>query len=156
MKNVQAADLVPTAVLLNIAKRIRSAAKSIADSKNVPIRSANEIGIPAPRITKNTAEIQLTLSPKLMAFERGSGTKKKKGGAKYPIVPRSASALAFEGTNAFEGQYIVTKLVMHPGVSARPFLAPAKRQTRKQNLEDIRKTNLANTRLIIKSMKRVV
>lgn len=150
-------DLVPISVLLNIAKRVRVAAADIARSKNVPIRTANEIGISAPTVSQNQTSVNLTLGKKLAAFEWGSGIHKTRGTpSKYPIVPKTAGALSFEGTNEFAGQHILTQLVMHPGVSPRPFLEPAKRATRQQNLEDIRKTNLENTRLIIRGMARKV
>jgi hypothetical protein len=156
MKSLQLSDLVPTQVLMNIAKRVRTVAAEIARSKNVPIKSANEIGIPAPKITQTRVTVFMTLPPKLTAFEYGSGLHSKKNPAKYPITPRNAKALSFAGTNEFKGQQIITQLVMHPGVAARPFLAPAKRKTRKENLEDIRKTNLTNTSLIIKGMSRKI
>lgn len=155
MKNIQLSDLIPTSVLMNIAKRVRTAAANIAKSKNVPLHSANEIGISTPTITQGRTSVNLTLSPKLMAFEKGSGIHGKSG-AKYPITPNTMDALSFAGTNEFAGYQIVTQLVMHPGVKARPFLEPAKRATRAQNLTELRKTNLANTRLIISGMKRVV
>lgn len=157
MKSLNISDFVPQAVLYNIAKRVRDEAATIALSKNVPLKSKNEIGIPAAKVTQAQTQVNLTLSPKLMAYEFGSGTHRKKGTrAKYPIQPRTARALSFMGTHKFEGQLIITRLVMHPGVDARPFLEPAKRATRQQNLADMRKTNLANTRLIISSMARKV
>jgi len=157
MKSLTISDLVPVGVLMGIAKRVRTVAAGIAKSKNVPLKSANEIGIPAPKVTQAQTKIELTLSPKLMAYEFGSGIHRKRGTrAKYPIRPKSARALSFAGTHEFEGQQIITQLVMHPGVDARPFLEPAKRATRQKNLEDIRRTNLANTRLIIRGMARKV
>ena len=150
-------DLVPVSVLTKIAQRVRAKAAEIARSKNVPIRSASEIGIRAPQVTQSQTSIVLTLSGKLSAYEWGSGIHRTRGGAaKYPITPKNGRALVFPGTNEFEGQTIITPLVMHPGVSPRPFLEPAKRATRQQNLEDIRKTNLENTRLIIKGMARKI
>jgi hypothetical protein len=64
--------------------------------------------------------------------------------------------LVFPGTNAWEGQTIVTKVVNHPGIKARPFLEPAKRQTRQQNLSDLRAATSQNLRLIIKGMARKI
>lgn len=152
-----ASDLVPVSVLMNIARRVRQKAAEIARSKNVPIKSANEIGISAPSVTQGQISINLTLSDKLSAFEWGSGIHRRRGTpSKYPITPKNTRALVFPGTHEFEGQTIITKLVMHPGIEPRSFLGPAKRQTRRQNLEDIRKENLASTRLIIKGMSRKV
>lgn len=157
MKDLSISDLVPTSALLNIAKRVRAKAAEIAKSKNVPLKSANEIGLPAPTTTKTRTTVSLSLSPKLAAFEWGSGIHATRGArGKYPITPKNKKALSFAGTNEFAGQQIVTQLVMHPGVEKRAFLEPAKRATRKQNLEDIRKTNLANTKLIIAGMARKV
>lgn len=150
-------DLVPVSVLMTIAKRVRAKAAEIARTKGVPIRSANEIGIPAPKVTQSQTSVVLTLSGKLSAYEWGSGLHRTRGSAsKYPITPKNGRALVFPGTHEFEGQTIITQLVMHPGIEPRPFLEPAKRATRQQNLNDIRKTNLENTRLIIRGMARKV
>ena len=153
-----AADLVPVSVLMTIAKRVRARAAEIAKAKNVPLRTANEIGIPAPKVTQSQIQINITISPKLAAFEWGSGIHASKGTpSKYPISVKNAPFLVFPGTNDFEGILVNwRKTIAHPGVAARPFLSPAKQQTRQQNLEDIRKANLANMRLIISGMKRVV
>jgi hypothetical protein len=163
-----AQDLVPVSVLMGIAQRVRTKAAEIARSKNVPIKTANEIGILTPRVTQNQTEIDLTLGNALKAYEWGSGEHRKRGTpAKYPITPNTARAIWFPypESKIYPGAMkyvkdgvvgITTDIVMHPGVEARPFLEPAKRQTRKENLEDIRRTNLANTRLIIKGMARKV
>ena len=157
MKNITATDLVPVRVFMGIAKRVREKAAQIAKGKNVPLKSANEIGILTPKVTQNQVAVELSLGKKLSAYEWGSGIHRKRGTpALYPILPRNAKALAFPGTNEFEGQTIITKVVMHPGVEARPFIEPAKRATRKQNLEDMRKANLEGMRLIIRSMARKV
>ena len=157
MRNIQVSDLVPVQVLLGIAKRVRTVATEIAKSKNVPIKTANEIGIPPPKVTQKQTEINLTLSKKLSAFEWGSGEHRTRGNpAKYIIRAKNYPLLVFEGTNEFVGKKIAVPSVMHPGVNPRPFLAPAKRQTRQQNLEDLRRTNLANTKLIIRGMARKV
>ena len=157
MKSMSVSDLVPISVLLGIAKRIRAKAAELARSKNVPLKSANEIGIPTPTTTSTRTTISLSLSPKLAAFEWGSGIHATRGQrGLYKIEPRNKEALSFPGTNEFAGYQIVTQIVWHPGVEKRPFLEPAKRATRKQNLEDIRRTNLANTKLIIVGMARKV
>lgn len=156
MKTLTVSDLVPVTVLYNIAKRVRAEAAKIANSKNVPIKSANEIGITAAKITQSQTQINLTIPQKLAAYEWGSGIHGKKH-AKYPITAKNTSTLVFMGTNAWAGVLIWwRKTIQHPGVAARPFLEPAKRATRQRNLEDIRKTNLANTKLIIRGMSRKV
>jgi hypothetical protein len=91
----------------------------------------------------------------LAAFEYGSGLHGKDK-AKYPITAKNKPLLVFEGTNAFAGQIIKKKSVMHPGVEKRPFLDPAKKQTRQENLDDIKKETGKNIRLIIRGMKRVI
>lgn len=153
--NINSADIVPVKVLLGIAKRVRKVAADIAKQKNVPIRTANEIGILSPKVTQKQAEVSLTLSSKLLAYEYGSGVHGKKH-AKYPITPKNAGALVFDGTNKFAGQTIITQLVMHPGVEKRPFLDPAKKQTRQQNLKDIKDASNKSIRLIIRGMARVI
>ena len=166
MKNLTVTDLVPVGILVNIAKRIRAEAVAIARAKGLPSRvhdaqeegiSGRSIGIPPPKVTSNQVELGLTLNGIGAAYEWGSGLRSTRGTpGKYPITPKNKQALYFEGTNEYKGQLIITDLVMHPGVSPRPFLEPAKRKTRKINLEEIRGTNLANTRLIIKGMKRKI
>jgi len=162
-------DLVPTAVLLGIAQRVRQKAFDIATTKNVPIRSVGEIVIDPPKTTQAQTAVNLRFSNnRISAFEWGSGIHRKRGTpSTYLIVPDKKRALWFpypEGSiypgvvkytkNGVVG--ITTQAVQHPGVAPRPFLEPAKRQTRKQNLEDIRKTNLANTKLIIRGMGRKI
>jgi len=45
---------------------------------------------------------------------------------------------------------------MHPGVKARPFLEPAKKQTRQENLQVIRENATKNIRLIVVGMSRKI
>jgi hypothetical protein len=68
-------------------------------------------------------------APQAFAFEHGSGIHGPQG-EKYPIMPRNAAALVFPGTHEWSGQTIVTQLVEHPGVEARPFLHPANEQVK--------------------------
>ena len=157
MKSLQATDIVPLAVLYKIAQKIRKVAAEIGVSKTVPDMSATKIGIPAPKITQNQIQISLTLNQLHSAYEWGSGIHRTRGTpAKYPIVPVNAKRLVFEGTNAYEGKTIFTDLVMHPGVKARPFLEPAKRQTRQENLQTIRENATKNIRLIVVGMSRKI
>jgi hypothetical protein len=155
IKTPVAADIVKPSVLLNIAKRIRAKAAEIARSKNVPLRTANDIGIPAPKTTQKQIEVNLTINKKLAAFEWGSGLHGNNP-RKYPITPKNKPALIFPGTNQFAGQLIVTDLVMHPGIKKKPFIEPAKRQTRRQNLDDLQKESTNNIRLIVRSMARKI
>ena len=157
MKSLQATDIVPLQVLYGIAQKIRKVASEIAQSKNVPDMSATKIGIPAPKVTQGQIRINLTLNQLHSAYEWGSGIHRTRGTpAKYPIVPVNVKYLVFEVTNAYEGQTIFTKKVMHPGVSARPFLEPAKQQTRQENLQTIRENASRNIRLIIVGMSRKI
>lgn len=81
-------------------------------------------------------EVDRTIAPEARAFEYGSGIHATRAGhhgvGKYPIRPVNATALVFPGTNAWEGQTIITKQVMHPGVEARPFLTPAVQENREK------------------------
>ena len=149
-------EIVPVSVIMNIAKRIRTLAASIGQAKNVPRLDARNIGIPEPKITQHQIQINLTLSRLHSAYEWGSGIHDKNGAHFIDIYPVRAKALAFEGTHAYEGQTIVTQHVSHPGVAARPFLQPAKEQTRQQNLQDIRDAAHKNIRLIVVGMSRKV
>ena len=151
-------DLVPVAVLLGIARRVRDRAFAIAKTKNVPIRSAGEILIDPPKTTQSQIAINIRFSNnRIAAFEWGSGIHRERGTPKkYTISANKAPFLIFEGTNQFAGQRIVIPSVDHPGVKARPFLEPAKRQTRQQNLADLRATVNTNLKLIIKGMARKI
>ncbi len=151
-------ELVPASVLLGIAQRIRNAAFRIAKSKNVPMRSVGEIVIDIPKVTQAQVAINIRLSnDRIAAFEWGSGVHRKRGTpAKYIVTPKHAKSLVFPGTNAWAGQTIITKRVEHPGVKAKPFLEPAKQQTRQQNLTDLRAAVSTNIRLIVKGMARKI
>lgn len=79
-----------------------------------------------------------TGAPEALAYEYGSGIWGREG-KKYPIEPKEKDALAFlwpdaasiaqrEGVtkvNFGEGGKVVLPRVMHPGVKAEPYLAPA-------------------------------
>lgn len=167
MRNISVTDLVPVKVLYDIAKRIRAQAVTVARSKGLPPRvhdgkeegiSGRSIGILPAKITSSQIEIGLTLNGVGLAYEYGSGvhkTKKSFGAPGRYHMPKSAGAvMVFPGTNKWRGETIIAESVMHPGVAPRPFLEPAKRATRSQNLEEIRRTNLENMKLIIKGMAR--
>lgn len=166
-RTIQTSDIVPTKVLLGIAERVRTVAAKIAKDKHAPLKSERaggnkysrlNIGISAPTITSRQTSVNLTLTDVAMAFEHG--------GKPHPIDARNAplqfpypKGKIFAGVYTYEskGQTIIkTDHVNHPGVKARPFLEPARRKTRQKNLEDISKTSLANLRLIVTGMKRVV
>lgn len=94
--------------------------------------------------------ISLEVAPMALAFEYGSGIWSERGARqKYPIVPNKASILAFdwpeaanigsregvadvvtpvtynEQTFQFEGGRAFLPKVMHPGIRARPYIAPS-------------------------------
>ena len=86
-----------------------------------------------------TISVDEKIAPHAMAFEKGSGIHGEKGKT-YVIKPRNVGALAFDwkggpeaselwGSNKFlgvgRGGKLLFKFVDHPGVEARPFLAPA-------------------------------
>jgi hypothetical protein len=155
-KEITATDIVPVSVLNNIAKRIRTRAAAIAKSKKAALASSrrtpnvynpNLIGIKAPRVTKNQISIELSLDEVGMAFEKGSKA--------HSIRAKNKPLLKFWGTNGHN--YLVTiPEVNHPGFAKRPFLEPAKKETRQENLDDIAKASSKNIRLIVSTMKRVV
>lgn len=79
-------------------------------------------------------------APEAAAFEYGSGEHATRNAGKYLIKPKNVSALAFfwpgheppYGSRKFigiadDGRYLF-KYVEHPGVEARPYLAPAIKQ----------------------------
>jgi hypothetical protein len=68
-------------------------------------------------------------APEALAFEQGSGIHGPTGET-YEITPKNADALSFPGTHEWAGQTIVTSIVHHPGVAARPFLHPANEAVR--------------------------
>lgn len=164
MKKITITDIVPLSVLYNIAKRVRTAAASIAKSKDVPRTDGNTIGIPVGKVTQNQAEVNLTLSEVSAAYEWGSGKYRKSSArgapAKYPIVAKNYPTLQFHGTNGYPeknpGGIIRIESVMHPGVAARPFLKPAKEQTRQENLKELRENATKNIKLIVVGMSRKV
>ena len=156
MKSIQATDIVPLRVLLGIATRVVNTAMEIASAKNVPIEKGS-MSISTPRTTQSATIIDILMNDVFAAYEWGSGLHRTRGTpAKYPIVPVTAKSLVFEGTNDYAGQTIFTDKVMHPGVAARPFLEPAKRKTRAQNLDDIRRAGVENIKLQIRGMARKV
>jgi len=172
MKSLQATDIIPLAILYKIAQHIREVATQIGVSKNVPQMDARRIGIPTPKVTQGQIEIYLTLNQLHSAYEWGSGIHRTRGTpAKYLIAPKEGKYLAFyenergiwdyskgmpklhmlepDGRGLFES-------VMHPGVKARPFLEPAKKQTRQENLQIIRENATKNIRLIMVGMSRKI
>lgn len=159
LTSLNATDIVKVSVLLKIARRIRLEAARIAKAKRAPLASerdaknkyhANHIYIESPKITKNQIQINLSITPVAAAFEWG--------GEPHPISARNVPRLIFDGTNAWKGQKIWwKKTINHPGIRIRkPFLEPAKKNTRQENLEDLRKEAVGNIRLIVKGMARVV
>ncbi len=158
MKALTTSDIVSIETLMKIAERVREKAISIAKSKNAGGKgwrgvNKNTVKIGIPKVTQAQAQVNITLSKAAAAYEWGSGIHGKNK-QKYPITAKNSPTLVFMGTNAWAGTLIWwRKEVMHPGVAARPFLEPAKRATRKQNLNDIQKESSGNIRLIVKGMK---
>lgn len=173
MKSIGITDIVPIRVLSNIALRVRRVAAEIAKSKNVPDMDARKISIGRPAVTKNQVQINITLNKLHSAYEWGSGVHRKRGTPeKYLIQPKPGGGkkyLAFyenaRGTWDYsrgipqrhlpDGRGLFEK-VMHPGVEPRPFLEPAKRQTRQENLRELRENATKNLKLIIRGMARKI
>jgi hypothetical protein len=80
-------------------------------------------------------KVDLNQAPMARAFERGSGLHDRRGARYIMIAPKNTSQIVFEGTNAWKGQIIRVPpmgggVVYHPGVAARPYLAPAVQENR--------------------------
>lgn len=78
-----------------------------------------------------------TGAPEARAFEFGSGIHAKHAtmspqqiGPGGKILIMGNPLLVFPGTHQWEGQTIITPVVRHPGVEARPFLYPAVKENR--------------------------
>lgn len=82
-------------------------------------------------------KVDLSVAPEARAFEFGSGIHATRAtlspqqiGPKGKILITGNPFLVFPGTHQWEGQTIVTPVVRHPGVEARPFLYPAVTENR--------------------------
>jgi hypothetical protein len=134
------------AVIVQIASMIMESAKSLSSwSRN--ISSSFHIGT----VTELSDGMMVTIgnnAPEAHAFEHGSGIHGP-GGSKYPIVARNVPLLAFMGTNEFAGHLITVPSVQHPGVGARPFMAPAVEANRAEALELLKQAVGSAVRLTI-------
>lgn len=140
-------DIVPQSVLVGIANRIARSARGFArGTGSTRIPKAIKVGNVSS--TQATASISILLdtniAPQIAAFEHGADP--------HIIRARNAPSLVFMGTNMFEGQIIRTQSVNHPGIAARPFLAPAKDRHREQNKQEIREAVGRNMRLVIRGL----
>ena len=137
------------AILIQIASMIVESAKSFASwSKNI----SNAFDIST--VTELAEGMFITIgnkAPEALAFERGSGIHGPSG-EKYPIMPKNGAALVFPGTHERAGQTIVTALVQHPGVAARPFLHPANEAIRPIAMEMLKQAVGDSVRLPIREM----
>ena len=134
------------AVIVQIASMIMESAKSLSSwSKTIP--PAFHLGT----VTELSDGMMVTIgnsAPEAHAFEHGSGIHGP-GGSKYPIVAKNAPMLAFMGTNKLAGHLITVPSVQHPGVGARPFMAPAVEANRAEALELLKQTVGSAVRLTI-------
>lgn len=177
MATLSNTQLVPVAVLLKIAERIRDTAIGIAKTKHAGTvgKRKTPILIGKPTVTRGQIRINLLFSkdkrrgsPDAAAYEWGSGIHATRGASgKYVISPISKRALWFPYPEAkiYPGAIkymkrgvmgITTEEVHHPGVAPRPFLEPAKKVTRQQNLRDLREASTENIRKFIVSIKKKV
>ena len=99
-----------------------------------------DFAVGSPMQNGNTSSIEITAKhPAVRAYEWGSGIHATKGTPEtYPIVPKNKTYLAFmwpkvDGDPSFrrlpDGR-VLLKQVSHPGVAARPFLAPTVEDTK--------------------------
>ena len=98
-------------------------------------------------------------APDAHAQEYGSGLCAQRGiKAKYPITPKPGTKfLEFDGTNAFDGWLIRTRLVMHPGINAvnegKGYIRPTYAEFRKK-LKGNSELNNAIHKAIISDIRR--
>jgi hypothetical protein len=141
-------DIVPQEVLVKIANRVARAARNNAKAFSSRIPRAIKVGTVSS--TKQTASITIWLdtdiAPQAAAFEHGADP--------HVITARNAPLLVFMGTNDWAGQIIRKKSVNHPGIAPRPYLQPAKDDTREQNREELRAAVGRNMRLAIRGLAR--
>jgi hypothetical protein len=138
--------------LRNSLSKIVVAAKALAPTQK--IRSA--IKMITPVVTNDRIvsgiEVDLVKAPEAAAFEYGSGKQATKGSkGTYPIRPkagnRAGNNLVFDWPNeqapgahkhTKDGR-VVLPMVNHPGVHARPYLAPAIAGGETELLDEIEK-----------------
>lgn len=91
-------------------------------------------------------KVDLKKAPMAAAFEYGSGIHRKEGGSLYPIKARNAPNLVFFWEK--EDKWFVGKELPHghPGVAARPYLAPAVEANKKTIRERLLKAFVAGYR----------
>jgi hypothetical protein len=133
--------------IIQIASMIMNSAKSLS-SWSRKISSSFHLS----EVTELSDGMMVTIgnnAPEAHAFEHGSGIHGP-GGSKYPIVAKNAPMLAFMGTNEFAGHLITVPSVQHPGVGARPFMAPAVEANRAAALELLKQAVGSSIKLTIK------
>jgi hypothetical protein len=135
-------------IITQIANMIVESAKSLS-SWSQHISSSFSISA----VTELPDGMMITVgnkAPEALAFERGSGIHGPTG-EKYDIVPKNAGALVFMGTHGHGNEYslynrstkagmgeqniVITPIVHHPGVAARPYLHPANEAVRPMAME---------------------
>ena len=125
------------ASLAEIGRIFADKAKAKSEENNTP---EIKFFVGQPTQTGEIAFIEITAShPAVRAYEWGSGIHATKGTPEtYPIVPKNKTYLAFmwpkvDGDPSFrrlpDGR-VLLKQVSHPGVAARPFLAPTVEDTK--------------------------
>ena len=150
-------------VLIQIASMIMNSAKSLS-SWSTKISSSFRIS----EVTELPGGMMISVinnAPEAHAFEHGSGIHGENG-EKYIIAPKNAVALAFPGTHGFGNAYgaydrsshegmgemnwVVTPIVHHPGVGAKPFLNPAVEAVRPMAMEMLKQALGDAVRLTIR------
>ncbi len=130
-----------------LARSIRSRlAWSAKLRKAVKLHTAKEGGR-GTSITITVGEGSPDLGGMAKAFEYGSGIHRRGGGSKYLILPKVKKALWFYLDNPYPNAVIyekpsgeigiTTQKVLHPGVAARPFVAPSVAEAYKRAVPDL-------------------
>lgn len=147
-------DIVSVQTIVWAANKIANSARAFARMKG--IAKVAKIKTGTASVTKGTVSINISTTKAGMAFEHGSGIHDPQHPHYIDIDAKNVPNLIFEGTNAFEGQIIVTPHVNHPGVAPRPFIQPAKDKHRDEIKRKLAEEAGTNIRLAIRGMARKV
>ena len=139
-------------LFLPVVRQYAQDVASIARKKAPTKRIKQNIEVLKPKLKRNGGietgiAISLDKAPEARAYEKGSGIHSTEGAArKYTILPKKGSTtglLAFKWDNApasmpasEDGRHVF-RSVQHPGVEARPYLAPAVEEAQEKVVKKI-------------------